>query len=518
MPVARIVTRNLAQQYSAVKELSAQLRAAGYEVELTPPGATADAADLVVEIDELPAGEALDAAVRLAQKADSDLFVAPGLIAAEALTPSPLPGHLPVAGDSAITSEAAVDTVEAGPRRDTAGRGVLGDTFQQVGSALADARSGIRESAAGFGQNISSMRERFSGAWSQFQQRRNDAIRALRLERERREQEREDHRRQHELELRRQSEEKQRLIAERERLAADQERVLREQMAREAAVRAERERVQREATAREAAQRAELAHAAQQERRRLDTVQEERMRLQREQEEQYAAARRAQRLHQQREAEAERLRQMREAGAQHAPSPTFTPVQPRVTEQPAAPLHAGFTDAAPQLKPKPRRRPRRLASPRERQWQQAALLASVATLAAMIGFAIAANVRPSSPLPASLLQNGAQQQVPFGPAKMDLSVVDRTPAAPVRSRSHPASVPSVDDRSLAAEERGVAHSRAATLQKPSPAKPVVKSRARRSTRASEVTADDEVIVRRIPAAPAQHAQTTAGVRRYTDED
>jgi len=511
MPVARIVTRNLAQQYSAIKELSAQLRAAGYEVELTPPGTTADAADLVVEIDELPAGEALDAAVRLAEKADSDLFVAPGLVAVEPLIPSPVPDHLPVAGDPAI------ETVDAGAHHDSAGRGVLGETFQQLGSALADARSGIAESAAGFGQNVSSVRERVSGAWSQFQQRRNDAIRALRLERERREQECEERRRQHELELRRQSEEKQRLIAERERLAAEQERVLREQMAREATVRAERERVQREAMAREAANRAELAHAAEQERRRLDSVQEERMRLQREQEEQYAAALRAQRLHQQREAEAERLRQMREAGTQPAPAPTVTPVQPRVTEQPASVFHAGFTDAAPQLKSKPRRRPRRLSSPRERQWQQAALLASVATLAAMIGFAIAANVRPSSPLPASLLQNGAQQQVPFGPAKMDLSATDRTPAAPVRSLPHPASVPSLADRSLATE-RGVAHTRAATLQKPSPAKPVGKPRTRRGTRESEVTADDEVIVRRIPAAPAQHAQTTAGVRRYTDED
>ena len=469
MPVARIVTRTLAQQYSAIKELSAQLRAAGYEVELTPPGTTADAADLVVEIDELPAGEALDAAVRLAQKADSDLFVAPGLVAVEPLIPSPLPDHLPLAGDPAIES------VDAGRHHDSAGRGVLGETFQQLGSALADAKSGIRESAAGFGQNVSGMRERVSGAWSQFQHRRNDAIRSLRLERERREQEREECRRQHELELRRQSEEKQRLVAERERLAAEQER------------------------------------------RRLDSVQEERMRLQREQEEQYAAALRAQRLHQQREGEAERLRQTREAGTQHAPAPTFTPVQPRGTEQPASVFHAGFTDAAPQFKSKPRQRPRRLSSPRERQWQQAALLASVATLAAMIGFAIAANVRPSSPLPASLLQNGAQQQVPFGPAKMDLSATDRTPAASVRSLPHPASVPSLADRSLATE-RGVAHTRAATLQKPSPAKPVGKSRTRRGTRESEVTADDEVIVRRIPAALAQHAQTTAGVRRYTDED
>jgi hypothetical protein len=170
-----------------------------------------------------------------------------------------------------------------------------------------------------------------------------------------------------------------------------------------------------------------------------------------------------------------------------------TPPAPAEISAPAPePIYA---DAAPVFRPKLVHRRRHIPTARERQWQRAALLASVATLAAMLGFALAGNMRPSSPLPASLIQSGVQQQVPFGPAK----------AVPAATRAP-------------APARPAAPVKAEGL-KPSPAKPAQARRARRVAGGRDSIAEDEVIVRHHqPALPAKPAQTTAAVRRITDEN
>ncbi len=83
MPVARIVSRHVAPS-PALHELSERLRAAGYQVEVVTPDAAASDADLVIELSELPAREAVDTALRLAREGGSDLFIAPGVVDAEA--------------------------------------------------------------------------------------------------------------------------------------------------------------------------------------------------------------------------------------------------------------------------------------------------------------------------------------------------------------------------------------------------------------------------------------------------
>jgi hypothetical protein len=105
-------------------------------------------------------------------------------------------------------------------------------------------------------------------------------------------------------------------------------------------------------------------------------------------------------------------------------------VPPTALPESVPPAHDPVLDVAPSLKPRLMRPSRRMPSARERHWQRAALIASIATLAAMLGYAIAANMHPASPLPASLMQNGAQQQVPFGPARMDVSSAGRSAALP----------------------------------------------------------------------------------------
>jgi hypothetical protein len=448
MPVARIVT-DVSQESEALKALSEQLSAAGYEVEVAPPGTEGGAAELVVELEELSPSEALDSAVRLASEADADVFIAPGLV--------PQPALRAQAEQVQPPENANLPDIHIEVER----RGAIGSTLEDLGSARSEGRMGI-------GDAVSGLRARAVSGWARWQQQRAEAAQALRLARERREMEREERRRQHEAELQRRAEEHQQLLAERERLAAEQERVLREQMARDAALRAERERAEREATAREAARRAEIARAEEQERRRLAGI---------------------------------------EAGREPATPPAEVPARPRPAENYVP--EPAYADAAPEFRRAPVRPPRRIPSRREQQWQRAALLASVATLAAMIGFALAGSVHRSSPIPASLIQNEAQQQVPFGPAKMDISSAGKAAV------SAPASA-----QSGAAKGRQIALKpvpRATTSKKPSPAKPVPQRRAQRVSRESNLVANDEVIVHHVPAR-TQRAQSTPGVRRITDEN
>jgi hypothetical protein len=430
----------------------------------------------------------------MARESDADVYLAPGLFPQPAMRTHPEPSAEPV-----VETASAPDVLVK-----VEGGGVIGSTLEELGAALAESRVGIRDAVSG-------MRARAAKAWVKWQQQRAEAAQALRLARERREMEREERRRQHEAELQRRAEEHQQLLAERERLAAEQERALREQMARDAALRAERERVEREAMAREAAHRAEIAHAEEQEAQRAAALAAERVRLRGE--------------------EAERIRvQREEEGAAALASERREPEPPRHLENPALPPPAEvctpaaelvYADAAPGLHPRLVHRRRRIPSARERQWQRAAFLASIVTLAAMLGFALAANMRPKSPLPASLIQNEAQQQVPFGPAKMDVSSAGRpAKVAPPLSRPGKPALSAVEG----ARQGGGVPTQAApprASQKPSPAKPAPPRRARRVSRESDIVAEDEVIVRHAPTSHAQRAQAqraTPGVRRISDEN
>ncbi len=143
--------------------------------------------------------------------------------------------------------------------------------------------------------------------------------------------------------------------------------------------------------------------------------------------------------------------------------------------------------------PRPRMAPRRIATRRERQWQHAAFIASIATLAAMLGYAIAANVAPSAPLPQSLMQNPVQQQVPFGPAKINMMPAAK-PAAQASSSPAVKTAPKPEQKKAAAKRR--------------PARRI----------ADDEIAEDEVVVRHAPTSKAQRAQSTARIRRYSDEN
>jgi hypothetical protein len=466
MPVARIVTRQALHESQALNGLPEQLRAAGYQVEIVAPGTEGPAADLVIELDELPAGEALDTAIRLARAVNADLYVAPGVVAAE---------HAPQALYPANEERTPVpQPAPALPATAGAEHGrVIGEIAEQVGDALSDARLGI-------GDTVSRVKARVGESWTLWQRQRTARACERRMERERREREREELRRQHQLELQRRAEEKQRLLAERERLAA-------EEMAREAALRAERERVEREAIAREALRRAEAARAGE-DRRRQAALAAERQRA--EQQARRAAAFEAERTRLEHEEEARRT--AARAGELQAPPPLAPVPNPAPVSAPEP------VRAAPAIRPRPAAyRRRRSMSSRERQWRRAALIASAGTLAAMIAFALTARMRPSSPLPSSVIENPVQQQIPFGPAKL-------VPKAATTPGQAAAPVKSATEKPAAA--------------KPAPAKSARPHRARHVSRETGIIAEDEVIVHHFPRAHPPHAQTRAGVRHISDED
>ncbi len=480
MPVARIVT-TIASHSPVIQQLAEQLRAAGYDVAV---GQSGERADLLIEIGELNIGEALATATRLAQQYDADVYISPGSFGeAEIAASQPIAEPAPVAPERQREQGIGrAPNFDVEMERD----GVLSSTLEQLGAAVAEGRSGIRET-------ISAMTSRASAAWEEFTRQRSETSFKRQVERERRAMEREELRRRHEAELQRRAEENERLLAERERLLAEQARVMREQMAQEAAARAERERLEREAMAREA--------AAWAERDRLDREAE--------------AA-----WHAEISREEEEQRRLAMLAAEHVPSPRNEVSQPAAAlEAPPTPVDRerpslADADAAPILVAAgaagaavrgPRavviRSRRRVPSPRERQWQHAAFIASIATLAAMLGFAVAANVNPGSPLPQSLMQNKVQQQVPFGPAKLEASSAAKTAA--IRSSAPAASAPV---RPQATATRA--------LQKPSAQ---AKPHRRRGSAANDDIAEDEVVVRHAPTSHAQRAQST-GIRRYSDEN
>jgi hypothetical protein len=172
------------------------------------------------------------------------------------------------------------------------------------------------------------------------------------------------------------------------------------------------------------------------------------------------------------------------------------------------PAHDPVLDVAPSLKPRLMRPSRRMPSARERHWQRAALIASIATLAAMLGYAIAANMHPASPLPASIMKNGAEQQVPFGPARMDVSSAGRSAAVPRPGK------PALSATEGASQGAGIS----TTTSKPSAATRAPRRQTRRPRAERNVVADDEVIVHHAPTSRLQRAQTTSGVRRYSDDN
>src|SRR5512146_3543107 len=157
MPVARIVTRNVAETSPSLQALTERLRSAGYEIELAQPGTGAAGADLLIELDQLPAREALDGAVQLARASDADLFVAPGLFANVEAGPSreirTAPASSHPGAERSEPDGLAVDRTAAG---DT--RSVFAETLGDLGAAVSDSRAGIRDSVSG-------MRDRVGSAW-----------------------------------------------------------------------------------------------------------------------------------------------------------------------------------------------------------------------------------------------------------------------------------------------------------------------------------------------------------------
>ncbi len=529
MPVARIVTPLVNKKSQALKKLSERLQAAGYEVDVVGPDTPAREADLMVEVGELPTDVALETALDLGRRDDADVLVAPGLFT-EANHRANSEQRLTVERpeDDVVASVMELCASESRPveeERELSDASVLAgsdegepamaaassheeqqqssDAEQSHGAAIQEGSSGIRDALAG-------VYGRVAETLSELQQRRSETMQAMREERERREVEREQQRREREIELQRQAEEKQRLVEERELQAAERARELREQRAREAAVRAEQERVEREAIAREAARRAQEAQAAEQERHRLAAIEAERVRAAREQEEQRAAAMAA---------ELARRDQARQRAAASAAEITTVsraskPVRQtpsRTSPVPAMPPREPLP--RPRLVPRPHRRP----TTRERQWQHAAFVASIATLAAMMGIAIATHRNPVSPLPQALKQSEVQQQVPFGPARINLSST-KVPRVSTQSLSPGLeSLPARRTGELGGTSVGSLSARSSSSPKPSAARANSKRAASRSRVSSE---DDEVIVRHLRTQPTQRAtQTSAsGIRHYSDQN
>jgi len=222
----------------------------------------------------------------------------------------------------------------------------------------------------------------------------------------------------------------------------------------EAAAQAERERLEREQMAREAA--AERQRQ-QEERRREAELEAVLLRASQEQERQRLAA----------------IEAHRRAAAQQALAPVAAP--------PAA-----VQPVARRVSPA-----RRVAFSRQQQWQRAVFFASLIALAVMLGFAAAMNLRPAQPIPTKMLQNGAQQNVPFGAA----SITPSTTSAPPRAA---APAPKPAPRPSAA--------------RPKPVRPAPRARHSRNN------FQDEVVVRHYTASPAPRAQSQASVRRYSDEN
>ncbi len=332
------------------------------------------------------------------------------------------------------------DDREMARAQESTAAAVASGTAQEVKSALSETRDGMRETLGTYSTRV-------GDAWQAFRQKRELAAEEKRLERERREMEREEQRR---ILQQQRLEAEARMAAERERLRvqrqAEQERLRREQE--------EMRRAMEEERARIAAERERLAH----------------------------------------------LQAPGSAGVSPATlRPDVTPVAPVM----AAPVRPVMT---------PSRRPAvhghhpvaRRAGGRDQGFQKAAVVASVLALVAMVGFAIAMNMHPSSPMPHSMVQNPVQEKSPFGAASITPAATTVNPPAPAAPVTR-APLPQRD---------GPAHAEPAPkATKPSP------SRTRRAARDNYV-AEDEVIVHHYGDTAQKHpaaAQTQAGIRRYSDQ-
>jgi type IV secretory pathway VirB10-like protein len=148
---------------------------------------------------------------------------------------------------------------------------------------------------------------------------------------------------------------------------------------------------------------------------------------------------------------------------------------------------------------------RRRTGGRDHRFQRAALIASVVALVAMLGFAVAMNVHPSSPIPHSMVQNPVQEKSPFGAASITPVTTTTTKPVATKPAAHAA---------LPQNDAAPVKPPAAKVTKPSP------TRTRRAARDNYV-AEDEVVVHHYGATAQKHppaAQTQAGVRKYTDQE
>ena len=451
MPLARIVTRS----YDEANPLAERLRQYGYTVEIfSPDQLRLSDVDLEIDLEVVSADKALKLASGRARKLEADIFVDRGVYS-EASAPPAIAEVIPepsVEPEVAAQIPAAQDLrpAEAAPEMSPASANpeapeappehishVLENKLAEVGGAVAEARQGITESwqhtREAAGSAASRLAEKFAEA---------RARRAAEREEQRRIREQEE-------ELRRQERETEKarraVAAEQARRAAEEERRLREQ---ELVLRQQREV-------------------------------EERSRL--------IAAR--QRL------AAERAAAEAERQALQPPQPAPERVAPGVrdVDPVAAEMEARTAPATVERPPRPRPavrvRPRAIASGRQRQWQKAALYASIGALVIMIGFALAMRQEtPLSPSSKMLPEGAVQEQVPFGPASAAPRQASPTPVHVARPQQRPA-------------------------PRQTPAAPASRVRTRDSG-----VAQDEVIIHHYPQRHPAGAKTstTAGVRHYSD--
>ena len=151
-------------------------------------------------------------------------------------------------------------------------------------------------------------------------------------------------------------------------------------------------------------------------------------------------------------------------------------------------------------------RPMKRPVSRDRRFQKAALTASIVALVAMVGFAVALNIHPSSPIPHSMVQNPVQEKSPFGSASITPATTTPGPAVKPVAAKPTAVLPQHDTAPVAKPT--------AQSKKPTPSRPA------HHTRRNNYVADDEVIVRHYGQTQPKHppaAQPRAGVPRYTDQ-
>lgn len=489
MPLARIVTRS----YDEASPLAERLRQYGYTVEIfSPDQLRLSDADLEIELEVVPIEKALKVAAGRARKHEADVFVDRGVysevpsppanagpeviqepeppVEPEAAVQNHVPPSSPPAEAAAETSSGAEAEAPQVPQEHIAE--VVEDVLAEVGGAMAEARQGIAESWQHTREHAGSAVSRLAGKFAEARARRA-------AERE------EQHRiREQEEELRRQERETEKarraVEAEQARRAAAEERRLREQ---ELGLRRQREEEERRRLIAEQQRlAAERAAEAEENRRRF----EEQQRLAAER----AAAEAEE--HRRRFEEQQRLaaeRAAAEAERKVLPVPPQPATQTRDVDPVAAEMEArAAVERRPRPRPAVRVRPRPVVSRRQRQWQRAALFASIVALVIMTGFALAMRQEtPFSPSSKLLPAGAVQEQVPFGPAS----------AAPQQVMPAPVRVTTPQQRSA-----------------PRPATP------RRERNRDSGVAQDEVIIHHYaPRHPAAaKASTTAGVRHYSDMD